>query len=93
MTAGTLEFTDVAISEDELTALALAHPADLPPDPHATVDRLLLRAGPLPLAYMPPTASGRHSRWLAAVALVLIAAFLTITALGFCITYGALTFA
>lgn len=92
-TTTTPQMVEGGISEDELTALALACPADQPLDPAASVDQVLLRRGTLPLAYMPPAAPGRHSRWFMVVALLLIAAFLTITGFGFCISYGTLSFA
>lgn len=79
------------ISEADLEALALASP--FAEDPAAVADPSLLRRSPLPSAYLPGSMPGPHKRWQAVVAVVLVAAFLTITALGFCITYGQLSFA
>ncbi len=83
------------ISDDELTALALA--ADPAAVPAGVPDTLCLdgggRAGLLPAAYMPAPMPGAHPGWFRVVALILAVAFLTITAAGFCITYGALSFA
>ena len=85
-----MELEPDQFSDEELTLLALA--AD--PDESLTVDAVpapfLLDHGPLPMSYMPPTVPGAATRGRAAVALVLVAAFLAITALGFCVTYGQL---
>ena len=83
---------DAELTLDELTELALAaDPRErLEPDavPLAgTGDDFAL----LPRWYMPaPIASRPRSLWCTAVAIFLIGAFVTITALGFCITYGRL---
>ncbi|MGF7237390.1 MAG: hypothetical protein ACQSGP_20860 [Frankia sp.] len=83
------------ITDEELTALALASDPDQPVDPAARPDPAIVDRGPLPLSYMPPAMTGGHvhGRVTTIVALVLVAAFVVITALGFCMTYGALSFA
>lgn len=80
------------ITGDELTALALAADTDQRLRPDAVPDPLLVRRGTLPLSYMPPADGGTLTtdKLRIAVAFVLIAAFLSITALGFCATYGPL---
>ena len=82
---------DAALTDDELAELALAaDPTErLEPDavPLAgTSDDFAL----LPRWYMPAPIATRKSPWCTAVAIFLISAFVTITALGFCITYGRL---
>ncbi|HUP71882.1 MAG TPA: hypothetical protein VM282_02430 [Acidimicrobiales bacterium] len=84
---------DAALTDDELAELALAaDPRErLEPDavPLAgTGNEFAL----LPQWYMPaPIATARSkSRWCTVVAIFLVGAFATITALGFCITYGRL---
>ena len=83
---------DAELTLDELTELALA--AD--PHEHLEPDAVPL-AGTnddfalLPRWYMPaPIATRARTLWCTAVAIFLIGAFVTITALGFCITYGRL---
>ena len=83
---------DAALTDDELAELALA--AD--PHEHLEPDAVPLAGTSddfalLPRWYMPaPIAAARKSLWCTAVAIFLISAFVTITALGFCITYGRL---
>jgi hypothetical protein len=79
------------LTDDELTALALA--AD--PDAPLTADAQPWqpeRDQALPLSYLPqPSVRSRPaSRVRTVTAMVIIAAFLAITALGFCATYGQL---
>jgi hypothetical protein len=83
------------ITDEELTALALAADPDQPLDPGARPDPAIGDHGPLPLSYMPPAMSGprERNRVMTFVALLLVTAFVVITALGFCMTYGALSFA
>ena len=80
---------------DELTALALAAGPDVRVAEDAVPDPLLApgRASGLPTAYLPGSAPGEHSRRFRLVVLLIIAALLTITAAGFCNTYGSLVFA
>ena len=83
---------DAALTDDELAEMALA--AD--PHEHLEPDAVPLAGTSddfalLPRWYMPaPIASARKSLWCTAVAIFLISAFVIITALGFCITYGRL---
>jgi hypothetical protein len=87
--------TDTAISDDELTALALGA------DPHPVIDPRIAPwrptsaegAGPLPEWYMPrAVASTRRPSVRLAVG-VIIASFVVINALGLCVTYGFVTVA
>jgi hypothetical protein len=81
------------LTDDELTALALAaDPREqLEPDAVAFSDESDDWAL-LPTWYMPAPIAGALPRrwWSIAVAIFLIGSFVTITALGFCITYGRL---
>ncbi len=83
------------ITDEELTALALSADPGQPIDPAARPDPAIRDHGPLPLTYMPPSMSGAGTRTTVTtiVALLLVTAFVVITALGFCMTYGALSFA
>jgi hypothetical protein len=91
---------DETLGDDELTALALAADSELELDDDAiSVWELLGAAGEsgpgatLPAWYMPaPLAGARPPRrgWHRTVALLIIASFLVIDALGLCITYGQL---
>jgi hypothetical protein len=92
------EFGDGAmISDDELSALALA--AD--PDTVVADDAVNLwelaghEGGLLPDWYMPALSSGSrvHPRWRRRVAMVIICAFLVVDAYGLCSTYGYLVVA
>jgi hypothetical protein len=79
------------ISDDELTALALAADPDQPVGPDAvplapTCDR----PGLLPAWYMPVTARVTHKRWHKVLVIAAIVGFVAINAFGFCITYGLL---
>lgn len=80
------------ITEEELTALALAADPAEPLDASARPDQTLLARGTLPRSYMPAAMGGHRppSRTRTLVALALVVAFVVITALGYCITYGAL---
>lgn len=85
-----------AIDEQELTRQALAaHDEDLADLTHDGSASLGFGGGAplLPAAYMPAPMAGPRPTWLRVLALVLVAAFVVITAAGFCITYGALSFA
>lgn len=84
---------DAELTLDELTEIALA--AD--PTEHLLPDAVPLAGTSddfalLPRWYMPaPIATSRpHSLLRTTVAIILIGAFVTITALGYCITYGRL---
>ncbi len=88
--AGAVEVTDaelceMALAADPTECLADdAEPLDgsVPPDD-----------GPLPGWYMPAPRRVVRSRRRTVVTLILVAAFLVINALGFCITYGVLEIA
>ena len=54
-------------------------------DPHW---QELLRPGTLPAAYLPPSMPCPQSAWRRGAAWVLIAALVTVTAGGVCLTYG-----
>lgn len=92
---GHLEDDDVAhgeVTDEELTALALAADPDSPVGDDATsfFDVVGPDAGSLlPEWYMPGGAgAGRLTGWRRGVALVIVATFLLITAYGLCNTYG-----
>lgn len=86
---------DLPLSEEELTALALAA------DPDGVVADgalpLPLYLGSLPLMlpqwYMPPAISSTAKRWRTVLVLVLVVAFVMIDAWGLCSTYGSVTLA
>ncbi|MGH9277781.1 MAG: hypothetical protein ACRD12_06690 [Acidimicrobiales bacterium] len=84
---------DTRISDDELTALALAADIDTPVDPDAVpladfmgTDTPAL----LPAWYMPAPVGGRPARplWLRWVVAIIVASFLALNAYGLCSTYG-----
>jgi hypothetical protein len=85
--------TERGISDDELTAQALAADPDAPLDADAVPFRGDDAAGAelLPDWYMPRPAPGRATPARRAVALAVVAAALVINGLGFCITYGQLS--
>jgi hypothetical protein len=85
--------TDHGISDDELTAQALAADPDQPLGPDAVPFRGDTPAGIdlLPEWYMPRPAPGRATPARRAVALAVVAAALVINGLGYCITYGSLS--
>ena len=80
------------LSDDELTALALAADPDAPiPEDAVPVGVHLARRGPsLPLWYMAPAVSRGGHRWKAPFVIAVVAAFLLIDAMGLCNTYGIL---
>lgn len=90
------ELTDeepaAGLTDDELTALALAADPDepvapdaLPWDLHGSGQLCLL-----PNWYMPPVMAVRARGWRVPVVVLLIGAFLLVDALGLCFTYGQL---
>jgi hypothetical protein len=83
-----------AISDEELTALALAADADAPLDPGAVPigQYLGTTVAPLPDWYMAPVATRRLGRAGRVVVLAVIAAFVLIEAFGLCSTYGQVPF-
>jgi hypothetical protein len=86
----------VALTDEELAALALAADPGAPLDPQAVPMDVYLGAvsgtrPALPLWYMPPSVGRRlRRRWLLPVVLVIVAAFVLIDAFGLCNTYGVL---
>jgi hypothetical protein len=89
--ATTIPALDDPITEEELTALALAADPDSPLDPEAVPLSVYLGQIPalLPQWYMPPAmASSGGSRWRTGIILAVILAFVLIEAWGLCSTYG-----
>jgi hypothetical protein len=79
------------ISDDELTALALAADPDQAIDADAVpIAPTCDHAGLLPAWYMPVTARVTHKRWHKVLVIAAIIGFVAINAFGFCITYGLL---
>lgn len=80
------------VSDEELTEMALAADPDVPVDDDACCLPGFTGGGGglLPLWYMPRPGSGAGgvSGWRRAAAVTIVAAFLLITALGLCNTYG-----
>ncbi len=78
------------ISDEELTALALAADPDAPLDDDAVPFDAHLAEFPelLPSWYMPAPSAYRRSRRRAALVVLIIAALLVINACGLCITSG-----
>jgi hypothetical protein len=82
------------LSDEELTALALAADPDAPlADDAVPIGIHLAQFGSLPLWYMPPAMAGGGRRWKAPFVIAAVAAFLLIDAAGLCNTYGLLGFA
>jgi len=81
---------DDVLSDDELTALAMA---DLPGQPPAA-DAVPLASflgddpGLLPTWYMPTPMTRIRPRWRTPVVLAIVAAFVAIEAFGLCSTFG-----
>jgi hypothetical protein len=90
-TGGWEDGDEQPISDDELTALALAaDPADeLGPDAVALPLYRGLPSGSLPLSYMPP-AMARAVGWRVPVLIGLVLSFLLIDVAGLCFTYGSI---
>ena len=96
------ELTDDELTDDELTALALSADSDAALDPDAVSVWEVIDGpgrdgvGLLPGWYMPAGATGADGQrrwWTRPVAIVVIASFIVIDALGLCITYGQLVVA
>ncbi len=84
------------LSDEELTALALAADPDVVLGDDAVPIRPLDRpnADPLlPSWYMPaPATGGSHPPWQRRVAVGVVSSILLINAAGLCVTYGPVTF-
>lgn len=87
--------SDLGITDEELTELALAADPDapLPADAVPIGAYLSPFAAPLPFWYMPPVTRSGNRRWTMPLVLAVVGAFLVIDALGLCNTYGILSFA
>ena len=85
---------DIGISDEELTALALAADPMRPLDEDAMPMAVYLASqpGPLPEWYMPLSAT-RARRWRWPVVAPVIFAFVLIASFGLCATYGTLGWA
>jgi hypothetical protein len=83
------------LSDEELTALALAADPDQPLGADAVPMSLYSAEIPdcLPRWYMPPVVARRSGGWRTPLVLAIVAAFFLIDALGLCSTYGPLVFA
>ena len=83
---------DVQITDDELTALALAADpeAELGPDAVPLTPYPNLPSASLPLWYMPPVTARARGGWRVPIAASVVIALLLINALGLCICYGVL---
>jgi hypothetical protein len=86
--------TPAPITDEELTALALAADPDQPLDPNAVplADYLAESFGPLPAWYMAPVMARHSGRRRQVIILAVIGAFLLIEAFGLCSTYGQFPF-
>jgi hypothetical protein len=87
---------DMAISDDELTALALAADPDAPLPPDAvSIWAVADSDALLPEWYMPAPMTGRRRLrgWQRRVAWLIVVAFVLIDAYGLCSTYGSIVLA
>jgi hypothetical protein len=83
---------DLVLSDEELTALALA----ASPEPELADDAVPIRSAEptadlLPEWYMPASAGHAEPGWRRRVALLVVSAILLINAAGLCVTYGPVT--
>ena len=87
--------TSDALSDEELTQLALAADLNAPlsADAVAWNGTVFGQSGLLPNWYMPAPTQVRRGRWARSVVITLIVAFLVIDAFGLCITSGFLSLA
>ncbi|MEP7115644.1 MAG: hypothetical protein ABI862_20435, partial [Ilumatobacteraceae bacterium] len=81
---------DLDISDEELTALALAADPNLPLDEDAVPLNSLRAEGEplLPEWYMPVSASRARSDWRGVVAVAISVGLVSINAFAICVTYG-----
>jgi hypothetical protein len=86
---------EAALTDEELTELALAADPDAPlPEDALPMGLHLARYGDaLPLWYMPPIARSGGGRWKMPVVLAIVGAFVLIDLMGLCNTYGILSLA
>ncbi len=86
---------EAGLTDDELTALALAADPDAPIAEGAVpIGAHLAQFGSgLPLWYAPPAAGRGGRRWKLPIVIAVVSAFLLIDAMGLCNTYGILGFA
>ncbi len=89
--------SDLTITDDELTELALAADPDAPlPEDAVPIGVHMAQFPvpvPLPLWYMPPVVRSGGRRWRTPIVIAVVSAFLLIDALGLCNTYGILSLA
>jgi hypothetical protein len=85
-----LDIDEFEISDDELTALALAADPDAPiGDDAVPVGSLQAEGDPLlPSWYMPVSASRARKDWRAVVAIAIAVGLVLINAFAICVTYG-----
>ena len=85
-----LDLREFEISDEELTALALAADPDAPIADDAVPVRSLQAEGDplLPLWYMPVSASRARKDWRAVVAVAIAVGLVLINAFAICVTYG-----
>ena len=91
LSAGTtFEPSPSGLSDDELTALALAAAPHAPLDPDAVPwnGASNLYHSPQPEWYMPRAMAVRHGRATRVTIIVIIAGFLLVDAFGLCVTSG-----
>ena len=90
-----LRSTDCNLTDEELTALALAADPNAPLGDDAVPLSVHLAqfAGALPQWYMPPAIARSSSRWRVPVVVGIVSAFLLIDLMGLCNTYGILSWA
>jgi len=88
--AHTVDTDEVEITDEELTALALAADPDTPVDDDAVPLSSLVMEYPelLPSWYMPAPGGFTRSRGRRAVVVVIIVALLAVNAVGLCVTSG-----
>ena len=86
---------DEALTDAELTALALAAEPGVPiADGAVPISIHLAQLGSaLPLWYMPPAVRQGGRRWKAPFVIAVVSAFLLIDVMGLCNTYGILSWA
>jgi hypothetical protein len=79
---------DAPLSDEELTALALAADPSAPIAPEAVAYAPLSGVSALPGWYMPAAVIRSSARWHRPLIYAVIAAFLIVDAFGLCSTYG-----